>query len=238
MPVTRVALVEDDPVCRGQLKEYLDQYSRETGHEFSIRVFEDGEDIVSGYRPEFDVILMDIQMKYLDGMTAAEEIRRIDAGVVILFITSLASYAIRGYAVDALDYILKPVTYFAFSQSLRRALDRLERRRRRYVVVSHRNGARRVDCSRIYYIEIDGRNLIYHTEDGDLAAAGSMRDVEESLEGGPFFRCNKGYLVNLEHVDGLDGEDALVHGVRVQVSRSKKKAFLDALNRCFNEVGQ
>ena len=57
MPVTRVALVEDDPVCRGQLKEYLDQYSRETGHEFSIRVFEDGEDIVSGYRPEFDVIL-------------------------------------------------------------------------------------------------------------------------------------------------------------------------------------
>ena len=153
--MTRVALVEDDPVCRGQLQEHLDQYSRETGHEFSVRVFEDGEDIVRGYRPEFDVILMDIQMKYVDGMTAAEEIRRMDAGVVILFITSLASYAIRGYAVDALDYILKPVSYFAFSQSLRRALERLERRRR-YIVVNQRNGARKVDCSRLYYIEIDG----------------------------------------------------------------------------------
>ncbi len=236
--MTRIALVEDDAICRGQLREYLDQYSRETGHEFSVRVFKDGEDIVRDYRPEFDVILMDIQMKYVDGMTAAEEIRKVDAGVVILFITNLASYAIRGYAVDALDYILKPVSYFAFSQSLRRALERLERHRRRYLVVNHKNGTSKVDCSRIYYIEIDGHNLIYHTADGDLSAAGSMRDVEESLAGMPFFRCNKGYLVNLEHVDGFSGEDAVVHGTRVQVSRSKKKAFLNALNRCVNEVGQ
>ena len=59
-------------------------------------------------------------MKFVDGMTAAEEIRKMDSEVVIIFITNMTQYAIRGYEVDALDYVLKPVSYFAFSQKLKR----------------------------------------------------------------------------------------------------------------------
>jgi len=65
-----------------------------------------------------------------------------------------------------------------------------------------------------------------------------MREVEQALEGPAFFRCNKGYLVNLEHVDGLREDCAVVHGELVQVSRARKKAFLDALNDFLGEVSK
>ena len=234
--MTRVALVEDDPVCRRQMEEYLSRYAREAGEEFSTQSFSDGEDILRDYRAEYDIILMDIQMEHMDGMTAAEEIRKLDGEVVIVFITSLASYAIKGYAVDALDYIVKPATYPVFSQSLRRALSRLRRRTHSYFLVNYKNIAQKIDSARVYYIEVDGHNLVYHTADGVITAPGAMRDAEAKLANSPFFRCNKGYLVNMAYVDGIVEDDAVVHGVRLQISRAKKRSFMEALNRYINEV--
>ena len=69
---------------------------------------------------------MDIEMKFINGMTAAEEIRRVDSKVIIIFITYMAQYAIQGYKVGALDYILKPVSYFAFSKHIGDAIARVK----------------------------------------------------------------------------------------------------------------
>ena len=88
--MTRIAIVEDDSVCCKQLKDYLTHYTQETGETFSVWIFGDGDDIVNDYRAEYDIILMDIQMKHMDGMTAAEKIRQMDAEVVIVFITNSA----------------------------------------------------------------------------------------------------------------------------------------------------
>ena len=236
--MTHIALVEDDPICRAQVLEYLDRYAQESGEEFKTASFEDGDGIVSGYRAQYDIILMDIQMKFVDGLTAAREIRELDEQVIIIFFTSLASYAVKGYEVDALDYVVKPVTWPAFAKSMGRAMARLRRRRSRYMFIRSRNGAQRVDCARIYYIEVDGHDLHYHTADGELTGTGTMKEVEDSLAGGWFFRCGKGTLVNLEHVEGVCEGDAVVHGETVQVSRSKRKEFLAAFNRYINEVGQ
>lgn len=235
--MTRVALVETDPMYRRQFREYLDRFSGETGERFRVKAFEDGDEIIQNYQAEYDVILMDFQLKFVDGMTAAQEIRRQDSQVVIIFLSALdACAAVKGYQVGALDFLLKPTDYEVFSRAMGRALDRLWRRRHRYIYVANRNGVLRLDCARIRYIEVDGRDLIYHTEDGDFTGPGTLREVEDSLTEGSFFRCGKGCLVNLEHVDGLENGDALVHGATVQVSRSKRKAFLDAFNRCVNEV--
>lgn len=234
--MTRIAIVEDDPVCCRLLMDYLTRYAHETGNKLSVKAFSDGDDIASDYRAEHDIILMDIQMKRVDGMSAAEAIRRMDAEVIIIFITNLASYAVKSYAVQAADYLVKPVSYYAFSQSMNRALERLRQQTRRYLWIEHKNGAQKVNCADIYFVEVNGHSLIYHTAKGRISAAGTMREVEGKLNGCPFFRCNKGYLVNLEHVDTIVGRDAVVHGMTVQISRSKKPAFLEALNRYINEV--
>lgn len=238
--MTRIALVEDDPMYRAQLEEYLERYSRESGEKLSVRAFGDGDEIALNYRAEYyDIILMDIQMQYMDGMTAAMEIRKVDDEVVIIFITNMTQYAIKGYAVDALDFVVKPISYYAFSQCIDRAIGRMRRRARRFLYVAGKNGGQKLEHSRILYVEVDGHHLIYHMANGSTVdAAGTMKEVEESLNSEAFFRCNKCYLVNLEHVDGVEGNDAVVGGKPVQLSRSKKKAFLDALNNYINEVGK
>ena len=169
-----VAIVEDEAAYAEQLREFLVRYSQESGHEFEISIFSDGDEIVEGYKAQYDLILLDVEMKFMDGMTAAEEIRRVDPEVVIIFITNMAQYAIRGYAVDAMDYVLKPVSYFAFSQRLSRAIQRMKKRARRYMTISIKGGAQKLDIDKIYYVESQGHNLIFHTEQGDHVTSGTM----------------------------------------------------------------
>lgn len=234
----RIALVEDDPIYTRQLKDYLTRYEKSVGEKFVITCFSDGDEIAVGYRAEYDIILMDIEMGFMDGMTAAEEIRKLDTEVVIIFITNMPQYAIKGYAVDALDYVLKPISYYAFTQRIDRAISRMQRRSRRYLCVTGKNGTQKLEFSRICFVEVQGRRLVYHTLDGMVTAYGTMKDAEENLDRTMFFRCNKGYLVNLEQVDSIQEDAAIVSGEAVQISRSKKKAFLDALNNYINEVGK
>lgn len=127
----KIAIVEDEAMYAKQLEEFLRQYEKENGEAFDITIYSDGDQIVNKYRSQYDIILMDVEMKFMDGMSAAEEIRKVDTEVVIIFITNMAQYAIRGYAVDALDYVLKPVSYFAFSQRLSRAIGRMKKEKQR-----------------------------------------------------------------------------------------------------------
>ena len=114
----------------------------------------DEDEIVEGYTGEYDIILMDIQMKFMDGMSAAEEIRKQDSKVVIMFITNMTNYAIRGYEVDAMDYVLKPVSYFAFSKKLERAIGRIPQKSGHPVTINTSEGLVRLDASAIYYIMV------------------------------------------------------------------------------------
>ena len=232
----RIALVEDDPTYREQMRGYLERYGKESGEKLSVTEFTDGDEIALNYKAGFDIILMDSEMKFMDGMTAAEEISKVDPEVVIIFITNMAQYAIRGYAVDALDYVLKPVSYFAFSQRLERAIGRMKRRARRYMTIAIRGGARKLDISRILYVESQGHNLVFVTDGEEHTTTGTIREVEEKLESFGFFRCNKGCLVNLEHVDGVRDGCAIVGGHALPISRGRKNEFLAALTDYVGEV--
>ena len=100
----------------------------------------------------------------------------------------------------------------------------------------------KLDLSEICYVEVQDHDLIYHTVYQDYRTKGTMRDAEESLADGMkqerFFRCNRCYLVNLDFVENFQGIDVTVNGDCIQVSRARKKAFLNALNDFMNEVGK
>ena len=100
----RIAIVEDDDSYIRALTGYLEQYGEQLSLSFHTTIFHDGLDIVTDYKADYDIILMDIQMKHLDGMTTAEKIRKLDDDVSFIFITSTVSFAVQGYLVDALGY--------------------------------------------------------------------------------------------------------------------------------------
>ena len=225
----RVAIVEDDAEVQGVLQEYVRRYTRQYGTEFEVSVFADGVDILEDYRAVYDIIFLDVEMKHLDGMTTAERIRQMDADVILIFITNMAQYAIRGYSVGALDYVLKPVPYFAFSQQLLKAVARLEKRAKHYLTVPVEGGLRRLDTASIYYLESEGHRVHFYTDEGDFSAPGALKTFEEKLADCPFARCNSGYLVNLAQVRELRQSTVQVGPCELQVSRPKRKAFLAAL---------
>lgn len=230
-----IALVEDDRRYTEQLKRFLCQYEAEKNLKFNIVTFSDGDEIVERYDASYDIILMDIEMKFMDGMSAAEEIRKKDSGVVIMFITNMPQYAMKGYLVDALDYILKPVSYPVFRQRLDRAIERVSSRSHDYIAIPVKGGFRKLDTEDIIYVEISIHDLIFHTVHGDFTTVGSMKKVEEQL-GEEFYRCNKCYLINLKYVDAIQNNDVILGEQTLQVSRAKKKGLLEALNAYMNEV--
>ena len=233
----KIAIVEDDITYANQLEEYLKRYETEFSETFDISMYFDGDAIVEDYHSQFDIILMDVEMRFMDGMSAAEEIRRADKEVVIIFITNMSQYAIRGYAVEALDYILKPVSYFAFSQRLNRAISRMKKREDKSVIISVKGGTVRLDAASIYYIESQGHDIIYHTASGEYVSSGTMKDCEEVLRQLHFFRGSKWYLINLRQVEGLeDGSAKLKGGKIIPLSRGRRKEFMEALAQYWGEV--
>jgi DNA-binding LytR/AlgR family response regulator len=224
-----LAIVEDEDSYADQLTEFVNRYQQESGNHFKITRFRDGDEITNGYKSQFDIILMDIEMKLVDGMTAAEEIRKLDQNVVIMFITNMTSYAIRGYQVDALDYVLKPVSYFAFSQKLDRALGTVKKEDSNIISIEMSSGVKKLDIDNIFYIESQGHNLNFYTGAGEFTIRAKLSDFEQQLAPYHFFRSNKGYLVNLKYVDGVEKGACIIAGKQLLISRARKNDFMAAL---------
>lgn len=230
-----IAIVEDDRMFAEQLIGYIKQYESERKTDIKISVFGDGEDIIESYKCEYNIILMDIQMQFMDGMTAAEKIRQLDHEVVIMFITNITQYAVRGYEVDAIDYVVKPVEYFAFSQKLDKAIERSKKQTEEYLMIPVEMGVQKLAVSDIYYIESLGHNAIYHTKKGDFSTRAALKDLEKKMMQQGFYRCGKGFLVNLRKVDAVKNSDCIINGKRIPISRIKRKEFMEQLIRFINE---
>ena len=107
--MTRIAIVEDEAAVREQLAGYVQRYTRQYGTPFEVTEFADGMEILEDYRPQFDIIFLDVEMKHLDGMETARRIRERDGGVLIVFITNMAQYAIRGHIPEKLHNTLSHI---------------------------------------------------------------------------------------------------------------------------------
>lgn len=225
----RAAVAEDDAAYRAQLVSHLRRFGRI--HEVTVRITEyaDGEALMREFRPCFDVFFLDIEMPLLDGMQTAKRIRERDESVTIIFITNMAQYAIRGYEVGALDFLLKPVSYSALEMRLTKVCRLAEGRKDSSLVLNLGTGIQKISVSELLYVELVNHDLIYHLKDSRYTLRGSMREAEESLKNQPFFKCNSCYLVNLDHVKAVSDGMALVDRDRLQISRARKKAFMEAL---------
>ena len=224
-----IAIVEDEAAFAAQLQEYLEKYQEEHDVRFKISVFGDGEEILKDYQPLYDIILLDIEMPKVNGMQAAEQIREQDADVTLMFITNMAGYAIKGYEVGALDFVMKPVNYYTFSMKLKRVLKRTRQKARQEILLTLPDGVKKLNVQQIYYVEVQNRMLSYHTDEGVFTMRGTMQSVEQMLRPYAFVKCNHWYIVNLKHVSEVRKNTAIVAGHELEVSRRNRTAFLQAL---------
>lgn len=224
-----IAIVEDEAEFSNQLQEYIKQYQKENDVPIKVSVFSDGAEILENYEPLYDIILLDIEMPKVNGMDAAAQIRQMDAGVVLMFITNMAAYAIHGYEVGALDFVMKPINYYTFSMKFTRAIKRVRQKEERQILLSLPDGVKKIGIQQIHYVEVQNRMLHYYTTEGEFVMRGTMASVEEMLTPYPFVKCNHWYMVNLMHVTEVRKNTAVVAGHELEISRRNRTAFLKAL---------
>ena len=148
----------------------------------------------------------------------------------------MANYAVQGYGVRALDFLVKPVSYENFSLKMERALVAADRAKKKEIVVSTAEGDRRVPIHELYYVEVMNHTLIYHTKGGDLSVRGSIRDCEERLAPYDFARCNKSYLVNMNYVTEIRRSEIRVGGALLPIGSTRRQAFLKQLTEFMGDI--
>lgn len=220
----RIAIVEDEKENSDLIEKYIREFGKTADATFIVDKFSDGLEFLAAYKPVYDLIFMDIKMPNIDGMETAKRLREIDGEVGIIFITNLLNYAIKGYQVDAFDFVLKPVGYADFASRMKKFLKKRSAFISKDLVLTANNAKIRVSVDSICYLEVDGHNIIYHLTDGEYTVRTSLIKARQELPE-YFAPCNNGILVNLHFVQTLERDRVLVYGRWLPVSRPKRKGF-------------
>lgn len=231
--MVKIGILEDEQVQSDELQRFLAQYQlSHPDFSYTATVFDTGNKLIFGYTLDYDLLFMDIRLPDMLGIDAAKQIRKVDENVMIVFVTNLTQYAIEGYSVNAYDYILKPLLYGAFEVKLGRILNVLSHQNaKNWLTLKTKQTTFRVERNSILYVEVDGHDLIFHTDQGDYHVWGTLSKYEQELGEGRFSRCNACYLVNLNYVQAVRGNTVTVRGVELSVSRPRRKDFLSDLAR-------
>ena len=240
----KIAVCDDEPAHLEKTTELLGAYFRAhpalTGEIFR---FSNGRVLLAEAekRGGFEVYILDIIMPELNGIQIAQRLREMGDGGEIVYLTTSSDFAVDSYAVRAFFYLIKPVTAEKLCRLLDEAVEKRRRRQAKGVLVDTAAGARRILLDHILYVERVGRRMRYYCTDGPVDSRTihcAFRDaVRPLLEDRRFCLCGASFLVNLEHVTGVDGREAVLdNGERLALPRSAA-TFKDDWGKFWLEEG-
>lgn len=229
-PMLHIAICDDEKDFVQYLTDLLNQYSKETGRDIKITAYYDGMELIEKYDTTIDLIFLDIRMRLVNGLHAAERIRQMDERVGIIFLTTLTQYGLEGYKYQATNYIIKPLKYARLKLELDKFVERSQKEETPFLVIANDTGKYKVPLKSIRYVETYNRNLMFHTEQENIVCYKSMKEMERKLCDKDFVRCHTSYIVNLFYVRGIKKLDIeLISGESIPISQPKRKKFLEQL---------
>lgn len=220
-----LVLCDDEKIYRNDLKKIIATELELSGIEYRITEFSCGEELLSGIsNNDSQIIFLDIEMKDLDGIETAKKLRKQGSRSVIIFVTSYPDFVFQGYEVRALNYIMKPYRLEKITEVLHKALEELEVSTEKYYVIEQRSGTIRIPLSRIRYFSSDKRLIHMVTDTETYDFYDKLNDLENRLSDS-FVRIHNRYLIHLKYLNEIQGNQAIVDGKALPVSRSCKSAL-------------
>lgn len=221
----QVVSIEDDLAEETLLEEMLARYASDHGLEISVVHFSEAAPLLER-DVDCDLIFMDIDLPGMNGMEAAALLRGYDAMTPLVFITSLAQFAVRGYEVDATGFIVKPVRYYDLVMCMNKVMRIIHRNASEAMSVRASSGVIAFPIGSLSYVETVGHDLVYRFASGEdpVRVRDSLANVESRLVDKPFIRISQSQLVNMEHIAWVRGDELhMSSGETLYFSRRRKK---------------
>jgi len=238
-----IAVCDDEKSIREQLIEFMEEQSKTykmgSVTEIKIEEFSSGEALLE-VKKKFDIIFLDIQMEGVNGIEAARKLRQRQDDAILIFITGLKEYVFEVFDVSAFHYLLKPIQKEKFVEVFVRAVKEAEKQKRKTeerIFFKTRNRNLTIDKSQILYVESRTRKVEIHLNQDVMEVYVTMREMENRLGEG-FYRCHRGYLVNLAHVMEYSVDKiSMSNGESVYMAKEKYNDFVKVYMRYLKNGG-
>ena len=155
-----IALVEDDNNAKEQFIIFLNDYFKDKN--VNIFPFTSGEEFFESNILSYDIVFLDIELPGINGVSIAKLLREKNYSKILIFTTNLAQYALKGYEVDALCFLVKPINYFTLKISLDKAIKVLSKEKSKKILINNKNEIVSIDIDNIYYFEVINHDVIIH----------------------------------------------------------------------------
>lgn len=243
--MVKIGIVDDEQEARARLREALDQFAAEYHRQFEVLEFDSAAAYLSAEAGPCDILYLDIDMPQMSGMELAEKIRETDTELILIFCTNLEQFAVNGYSVSALGFMVKPVQWYSFHMYLDRALKVHDRRAQlaentqlNRIAVKDGPVSRFIDTADIKYVEVRQHYLLYHiaedkadAPDTVIRTRGSMQEAAGQLSPWGFARCGASFLVNLSRVTAVNRMEVYIGSVVLPIGRTYKDSFTKEFSR-------
>ena len=216
-------ICDDEAAIREQIKRLI----RTEDANAVIHEVSSGEELLRS--TQMDILFLDIQMEGMNGLDTAKRLREAGWSIPVIFITGIKDYVFDAFEVEALGYLLKPIDEEKFLQVYRRAAEKLEREENEEpILFSTQKMTYSVKPRQILYAENDRKKVNLHTTEEVIVLYASMQEMEKRL-GDSFFRSHRGFLVNMAHVAGYNGDSIRIdNGEIIFLARDKYHSFTKA----------
>lgn len=248
--MVKIGIVDDEKEARERLRKEIGRFAAEYHMEFEVCEFDSAASYLSGKSDICDILYLDIDMPQMSGMELAEKIRETDAELILIFCTNLQQFALNGYSVSALGFLVKPVQWYSFRLYLDRTLKVLRKRagqaenpRPESIVVKDGAVSRVIRTADIKYVEVRQHYLLYNVEDKAtrqktvIKTRGTMQDATALLSACGFARCSSSFLVNLSCITAVSRMDLHIGQETVPIGRAYKDLFVREFSKSLAKRG-
>lgn len=205
-----IVICDDEKVQRELLSKIVSDFFESRNMPYTIREYASAEELLFHHEQnqDFDILLLDIQMKAMNGVQLAEKLRSQNNHAAIIFVTGDPDYVFDGYRVEAVNYLLKPVHESKVIDCLEKAMEK--QIQEKMIILSCEQGLVKIKQNDILHIQSDGHYLNLTTTHTTYRSKKRLKDMEQELTASQFYRVGKSDIVNLEFISRITSKEIIL----------------------------
>ena len=227
-------IIDDEPLAL----ELMESYVNQTPFLNLVKCCSSASEFIELINKEsVDLVFMDIHMPDVNGLELS---KIIDKNIMVIFVTAYDQYAVESYKVNAVDYLLKPISFPRFVQAVNKVQERIQLLRSKecetkpekdYFMVKADYKLYRIDFVNILFVEGQSEYVTFHLKDNKkITAYYALKKLEEELPSRDFMRIHKSYIVSLANIESVEGNLVTIAGQKLSIGKNYKDLLMDRLN--------